>query len=109
MVRQPSPREATFSKNGGTPKMSDLKAPTYEIPSLVGWAFMVRQLSFREATFKKNVSTPKMSYIKAQTSKSPGAVADTSKIVLSAWFESERLFGSLLPFDAGQIHKSPGG
>jgi hypothetical protein len=70
---------------------------------------MVRQLSFREATFKKNVSTPKMSYIKAQTNKLPVAVADTSKIVLSAWFESKRLLGSLLPFDAGQIHKSPGG
>jgi hypothetical protein len=50
-----------------------------------------------------------MSYIKAQTNKLPVAVADTSKIVLSAWFESKRLLGSLLPFDAGQILKSPGG
>jgi hypothetical protein len=50
-----------------------------------------------------------MSYIKAQTSKPPGPVANTSKIVLSAWFESERLLGSLLPFDAGQILKSPDG
>jgi hypothetical protein len=31
MVRQPSPREATFLKGGGAPKMSDLKAPTYKI------------------------------------------------------------------------------
>jgi hypothetical protein len=30
-VRQPSPREATFSRGGGAPKMSDLKAPTYKI------------------------------------------------------------------------------
>jgi hypothetical protein len=29
-VRQPSLREATFSKAVDTPKMSDLKAPTYE-------------------------------------------------------------------------------
>jgi hypothetical protein len=50
-----------------------------------------------------------MSYIKAQTNKLPVAVADTSKIVLSAWFEFKRILGGLLPFDAGQIHKSPGG
>jgi hypothetical protein len=30
MVRQPSLREATFSKAIATPKMSDLKAPTYK-------------------------------------------------------------------------------
>jgi hypothetical protein len=30
MVRRPSFREATFSSGGGAPKMSDLKAPTYE-------------------------------------------------------------------------------
>jgi hypothetical protein len=29
-VLQPSFREATFSKAIGTPKMSDLKAPTYK-------------------------------------------------------------------------------
>jgi hypothetical protein len=35
MVRQPSFRVATFSKNGGTPKMSDLKAPTYKLTGAV--------------------------------------------------------------------------
>ena len=30
MVRQPSLHKATFSRGGGVPKMSDLKAPTYE-------------------------------------------------------------------------------
>jgi hypothetical protein len=29
-VRRPSFREATFSRGGGAPKMSDLKAPTYK-------------------------------------------------------------------------------
>jgi hypothetical protein len=30
MVRQPFLRAATFSKDVGAPKMSDLKAPTYK-------------------------------------------------------------------------------
>jgi len=29
-VRRPSLREATFSRGGGAPKMTDQKAPTYE-------------------------------------------------------------------------------
>jgi hypothetical protein len=39
-VRRPSLREATFSMGGGAPKMSDLKAPTYEVRSPVGRAFI---------------------------------------------------------------------
>jgi hypothetical protein len=67
MVRQPSFREATFSRGGGAPKMSDLKAPTYEERSPVGRAFMVRQPSFREATFSRGGGVPKMSDLKAPT------------------------------------------
>jgi hypothetical protein len=42
-VRRPSFRGATFSRGGGAPEMSDLKAPTYEDRSLVGRAFTVRR------------------------------------------------------------------
>lgn len=52
---------------GGAPKMSDLKALTYEDRSPVGRAFTVRQSSFREATFSKGGGAPKMSDLKAPT------------------------------------------
>jgi hypothetical protein len=68
-VRQASLREATFSNVGGAPKMSDLKAPTYDYRSPVGRAFMVRQASLREATFSKSGGAPKMSELKAPTYK----------------------------------------
>jgi hypothetical protein len=55
-VRRPSFREATFSRGGGAPKMSDLKAPTYKYRSPVGRAFTVRQPSLREATFSQGAS-----------------------------------------------------
>jgi hypothetical protein len=74
MARQPSLREATFSRGGGASKMSDPKAPTYEdrctqptgqIP--VGRAFTVRQPSLSEATFSRGGGPPKMSDPKAPT------------------------------------------
>jgi hypothetical protein len=72
-VRQLSLREATFARGGGAPKMSDLKAPTYEDRSLanrhapVGRAFTVRQPSLSEATFSRGIGAPKMSDLKAPT------------------------------------------
>ena len=44
-VRQPSLSEATFSRGIGAPKMSDLKAPTYEDRSLRGDATCPRRSS----------------------------------------------------------------
>jgi hypothetical protein len=78
----PSFREATFSKGGGAPKMSDLKAPTYKDrhnPSVEpsrSDMFARRSVplrfdmpSFRKATFSKGGGAPKMSDLKAPTYK----------------------------------------
>ena len=67
MVRQPSDREATFSRGGGATKMSDLKAPTCEYRSPVGRAFTVRRPSFLEATFSRGGGVPNVSDLKAPT------------------------------------------
>jgi hypothetical protein len=93
-VRQPSFREAIFSSDGGAPKMSDLKAPTYKNRSPVGRAFTVRRPSFREATFSIDGGAPKMSDLKAPTYKpiprrsglyGPTAILSRSDIFKRRW------------------------
>jgi hypothetical protein len=89
-------REATFSKGGDAPKMSDLKAPTYEYRhaqsrALTVWhsspqvgALTVRHPFFREATFSKGGGAPKMSDLKAPTYEDRHAQSR----VLTVWHSS---------------------
>jgi hypothetical protein len=80
---------------GGAPKMSDLKAPTYEVRSPVGRAFTVRQPSFRGATFSKG-GAPKMSDLKAPTYEDRSPVGRAFTVRQPSFREATFSIGGLL-------------
>ena len=100
-VRQPSSREAVFSKAVGTPKMSDLKAPTYKyrhtdvlrcrvmlpvgprrsgIPRRSG--LYGPTVTFSRSDIFKTIGTPKMLDLKAPTYKYRHADALRCRVML---------------------------